>query len=808
MKKHFEEMLAEAEHCASEVECRLRVVSTIRLLLQQTTYSLVEWISSREPDLAAQPDTRVIESLATVPADGDLVDALESLIISAEKTGWSGISKALTFSVSDRPASRICNGGPKTIMGLLRGLVFLRNDGAEGHGLIGGYERDAEVDALRATIEALSKVIPILEADGTTACIGADRLKHQLQFVRGWNGKPALIRRIKRLSAERVRVAYQVSDGPTDREVFNHESISPFQYLTGGSIPSLVIWENSWEPFCYLPDRATDSFTGRARQLEALTEWINDDGSRACLIHGDGGYGKTTLTIEFLHQVLDERISVEWKPSIVIFYTAKRWQWGVNGLEPISSGQPHLLELLALVHSLLFSSYPDDDFYKFDVARAASFLQGRISNELRIPRNEILLVIDNAETLIENEEERQTLGTELVVIARRIGRILLTSRRHELFEAHPIGMDFLAEQEAITYLRDRASKLGLRLINKASDEALLESLKKLERRPIVLEAFSGVLADPSVKKIEDAVSRVETMLMRDLGNFLFADAWLRLKPEVRRLLLLMTRVGDVHDEQLLKICSALTGVSVQSAEMALEETGGIASLTRNQNGLQVTFSKNFLEFAKDKTVALPDGTHSPSTDEVQKARSQYSTYIRGTRMYSGDRINQAFRTPQAKAAHMARKERNFPECKRLYEAAVLNDSSNGWLFDRYAYFLFHDLRDYPAALHQAKKAVELLPEEGEVWLTRCLIEAREGDVRACEISAQNAERLGVPAHRCSIQRAWAYLKTKPVQLGLAEKEIERLRAYSQSNVTDTRVSNELALLEGRLTELKAKSNKR
>lgn len=801
MKKYFDKLRQEISQCSSEVECRVRVVSSVRLLLQQVTYGLLEWITKQHPAPELQPDHLFIQSLRS-PADGSLVDALEAMLISCEQLGWAGVARLLIRPVVNRPASRICGTNPKTILGLLRGIVFLRNDGAEGHGLVGGYDREAELDALHVLVDELAIVLPMIAADDVSVSIGEGRLQQPLEFIRAWKGTPALIRRIKILSTDRTRATCQIDDGGGSRSEFTYEAPNLFHHLAGRSLPSLTIWDNAWEPLCYLPDRTTDSFTGRSDQIKDLKEWMEDDESRACLIFGDGGYGKTTLALEFIHRVLDEDLPVEWHPTVIMFYTAKRWQWGLNGLQPIAAGQPHLLELIAFLHMLLFGHYPPAEFYRFDIPQAASNLEGKIKNELKLSRKEILVVIDNAETLIENEAERILLGKELKEISRRIGRILLTSRRREFIEAFPIAIDVLTPEETIEFLRDRAKKLKLNIINKASDIAILEAVQKLERRPIVLEAFANALTDPSVKKIDDAASRVATMLRKDLGDFLFADAWSRLSQDIRRLLLLMTRVGDVHDDQSLRICASIVGVSVQAAELALEESGGIGSMINVQGALQLTFSKNFLEYAREKSIVISNGTHSPSDEEVSKAQSQYSTYVKNARSYSGDRIAPAFRTPQARAAHRARQEGNFEECRRLYDAAVMTDSANGWLFDRFAYFLFHDIRDNEAALHQAKKAVELLPEEGEVWLTRGLIEARLGQVRACEISVGKAEEFGVGWPRCSIQRAWAYLKCRPVQFGLADKEIMRLRTYLQANMNDSRVQNELGLLERRLKFLK------
>ncbi|WP_162374776.1 ATP-binding protein [Pseudoxanthomonas sangjuensis] len=765
-------------------------------------YALIEWVSKKNVPVELQPPQKYVLPLLQ-PADGSLVDALEALLISVEQAGWSGASRTLILPVGERAASRISGEDGGNLISLLRNTIARRNDGAEGHGLPGGYDREADIDALRFLIDGFRNFLPQTGKNDSLQ-FGPTGSRTELQFLRTFEGSPCLIRRVKTLARDRCRVYCQRVSGNLQREEFNYDSTNPFFTLGGQGAPQLTTWDNSWNPLCFVPDRTTDTFTGRQSQIEELVEWANDEGSRASLIFGDGGYGKTTLAIEFAHQLLDEQIQVEWRPSVIVFYTAKRTQWGLDGLRPVGVGQPHLVEMLAQVHQLLFSAYPDQNFYRSTAVEATSKLQTRIKNDLGYTPKDVLLIVDNTETLISSEEERTELGKELREVGRRVGRTLLTSRRRELTEAVPIAIDVLDESEALDLIKRRGRKLNSKLLNKASDSELLKEISALERRPIVLEALANAASDPSVRKLQDATTRVASMLQRELGEFLFADAWGRFALDVRRVLLLMARVGDAHDAQSLKICSDVISISPSATEQALEESGGIASTVVIQGQPQITFSRNFLEFAKNKSVKLASGMDSPSDAEVSKAREAYSAFVRDAQKFTGDRVGEAYRIPQARAAHQARQQGKFEEARRLYEAAVLNDSTNGWLRDRFAYFLFHDLRDNEAALHQAKKAVELLPDEGEVWFTRGLIEARLGNPRASEISLRKAHQLGIPEIRCDVQRAWAYLKSRPVQLPIAKALIAKLERGLSSHRSDPRLKNELQLLKGRYDHLYGK----
>ena len=224
----------------------------------------------------------------------------------------------------------------------------LRNDGAEGHGLVGDYQRGAELDCLQQITARLGPVLPSSKPDGQLV-VGPDGKTVALQFLRLFDTKPALIRRIKVVGRNKLRVDVQFIHAEQGRRKARFETENYFSALNTASAPKLEQWSNSWSPLCYLPDRTTESFKGRKEEQVSLTEWMNDEESRTCLVFGDGGVGKTTLVLEFMHRLLEEDpdIQCEWKPKVVSFYTAKKWRWGLDGVELISAGQPHLLGLLA-----------------------------------------------------------------------------------------------------------------------------------------------------------------------------------------------------------------------------------------------------------------------------------------------------------------------------------------------------------------------------------------------------------------------------------------------------------------------------
>src|SRR5207244_4143897 len=150
--------------------------------------------------------------------------------------------------------------------------------------------------------------------------------------------------------------------------------------------------------------------------------------------------------------------------------------------------------------------------------------------------------------------------------ARRLGRVIITSRRREYIEASPVEVKPLSVREGVKVLEKRAQALKIGALLHAGDEDLLKCVRTLGSRPLVLEALVRALCDPATNTLKRAMVRVNRMLEKDLGTFLFDDAWQRLTPSLRHLLLIMVRITDVHDIVTLRLCCDAAGVSIANAE--------------------------------------------------------------------------------------------------------------------------------------------------------------------------------------------------------------------------------------------------
>jgi hypothetical protein len=328
--------------------------------------------------------------------------------------------------------------------------------------------------------------------------------------------------------------------------------------------------------------------------------------------------------------------------------------------------------------------------------------------EYQINRNNHLIILDNTETLIFSDDDVKELGNSIKSISRRLGRVIVTSRRREKIESNQIELQALSTTESINLMKSKSKELNISQINSSNDQKLGDFSDRLGNKPIVLEVFLQKLSNSNIN-LQSAFEIVQNMQRQDLGEFLYSDAWDRLSDDIKHLLLLMANISDLHDDYSLKLCCQYAKITIIKAQEALEESRGIASIYNLNGVLQISLNQEFRRFCENRRITL-NGVQLPTLSSIVETKKRYNEFIKTRSIEIRDRIGRAYRHVLAKSAWKANNEGDYIKAKKLYEEAVLADSQNGWLFDRYAYFLF-SRREYPLGLIQAKKAVEITSQK-------------------------------------------------------------------------------------------------
>ena len=777
MKNKIQTLLSQTLLLTSDIEKRKVTFALLRIILQHACITLVEElirIRKSTPDIAFQRNPLPLDSLRA-PSDGTLVAILGELMVLAENEGWSGISRGFwQENTSGRPCSRLIRSSQLTVESILRALIVIRND--EEHGIPGNYDSQAEIDSVAFVLEGLESVLPEIGKHGELVIRSSQGNHLTLQLLKTIRGDLICYRKILRSPSGNCIVRAQRQISLLTREDIAYEAPDLLGTPGLGSYPQYSTcgtFDPEWNPFVLLPDRLTTSFVGRDNEIDEITDWFDDPDSRVCMLYGDGGIGKTTLAVEFVHRLMNGDIKVAWHPEIITFFTSKQTRWGIKGLEVIRSRPATITDICLSIVRAFESNQLERDWY---AARNPEDVINKLTGylgEWGLNRNNHMIILDNTETLITSDEDFKSLALYIRELSRKIGRILLTSRRREAVEARQIEIKPLNVDESVSLLKARAKTLNRQAILQAGNSRLRQYADRLGNKPLVLEVFVQALGEHGIG-LERAFDRVLRMQRQDLGEFLYTDAWNRMSLVMRHLLLLMTRLGDLHDELSLKLCCHQTGVTVLEASDALEESRGIANISKIDGHLQIAFNPDFMKYCSEKFVTI-ENQELPTTESVQVVRRRYNEFLQSASARISDRVEKAYRHPLARAAYQAYKEGKFEDAELFYEEAVLKDSGNGWLFDRYAYVLFSRER-YLEAHEIAVVATRLLPKDPEVWFTRGMIEARlvassPKMLEQAVASLNFAASYGKEEHMCLLQKAYAFINENPVNKNLVRKTL-------------------------------------
>lgn len=768
-------LLTEIKQLTSPAEIRIATFSTVRIVLQYACISVLEGLIISKKLGILNIDSDLNFEKLRKPSDGDLLTSLSELLVTADMSGWNGISAPYLKEVVNNahPCVKFSHSDKPTLEAILQGLVSFRNDVELGHGLPGDYDSVAEMDVLACIIEKLGNFLPAIKKNDALEILLSNNTPYVLKMLQTQNGDFICYRKILSLPSGQCRIFGQVQTSIKSKKDIVYEAPDLLSYKNKNFPQYEIIptFDDNWCPIVLLPDRLTKDFVGRGEEIKGLLEWMNDTDSRACMLYGDGGYGKTTLVLEFIHKMIEGEIGgLNWRPEVITFFTAKQTRWGLNGLEFINNHFIKFTDLAIQMVKGIDPSQLDRSWYRVSDDQLIEKLVGFLESH-KIDRKTHLIILDNTETMIKNEEELDDLANKIKQISRKVGRVIITSRRRERVEANQISMHPFSNSESEEFLRKRALALQRQQILQAGSARLNQLSKKMDNKPLVLEVFVQALGEPGIS-LERAFDRVIQMQRQDLGEFLYTDAWRRLSENVKHLLLLMTRLGEMHDEFLFKLCCLQVGVSIIEASDALEESKAIATLSRINDHLQIIFSPSFMNYCQGKVINI-NGIDCPTQQSVDSVRSRYSEFLKSKSMKVYDRVSKAYIHPLARAAFKAFQEQRYDDCEMFYEQAVVADENNGLLYDRYAYFLF-TVKRFQDAYDKSKVATQLLPNDSETWFTRGLIESRlEGLKSEVALTSLNkAQSYGKESHLCYLQKAYAYLNDTPPDKSLARAMLD------------------------------------
>jgi tetratricopeptide (TPR) repeat protein len=722
-----------------------------RSLLQFVVAAGLEYLLDTDPESV---DAALAAELLQ-PSDGTPISLLDSLLPAIRGTGWSSCALGWYETV---PTGQT-NSVDQPLVRQLTKWVAFRND-RFGHGVtddVTWQMADTWFPALvAASLDVLSPLLPTIDSRGQLV-LHSPRSTLQLKLLHLISGSAFVIRRIKKRGSV-WRLAYQVLDVDKATEGFYEPPECPLLRCierSSSRYTSRVVSISStetWHPMVSLPARQTNVFAGRQHELHQLYDWFADTESRACLIYGEGGIGKTTLALEFLNGLLEAPpVPLAWTPDLIAFYSAKQTRWGAGGLEFIRGVSPMISEAVRLlanaVEDRLGREWYDDDPRK-TIDRAASLLA-----EVGVTRDRALLVLDNTETLSRSQTDEASLGDLIRHLSKRLCRIVLTSRRRERVEAAPIQVLPMSDEEGEALLARLAEVYAAAPLKSAGEATLRRYNRKLAGRPLLLDVFARQASGRGAS-LEGALTSVLQTAGADLGRFLFEDAWQRIGAPERDVFLVLAQLPDPIDSQTVGWICAEAGIAHEVWLEAFEETrfGHIHDYGARYDLELMSDTRSFLAA---QCQAL-DATRKAQVDRYRdRVTRRYDQYFRAQEDFVSDRVKEAFRTAAAKAAKIAVTAGRLDDAHLWYEEAIRVDPKNSALWDRYAWFMMMRMHDLDNAERLAKEACRLDGKSPEAVFTLGMVAARKGDVESADRALAIAAGLGKPRHLVDVQKARA-----------------------------------------------------
>lgn len=719
------------------------LTSVLRSLLQTICISLFEitkeYTPSDETDLS-----NLIERFLK-PVDGLCIDVVNGLLP--------------TLRTYHNP--RFLNGYFESISSINPSLskqlldwVEFRNK-RQGHGVVNPEIAKEGAEKTQALIsnclDVFNHSIPKLEQDGSSK-LGKILVSIPLLH----NNKPIVINSItlkKGLWKLKGQVL-SVSESDEFTVELNQKNIFSSGITNNKNHYDLVEIHSSKDSkstsiFHNIPQRQTDTFVGRENEIKLLTEWMDDEDSRYCLVYGDGGYGKTTLVLEFFNRLLESQYDFERNlPTIVSYQTAKKTKWTEKGLVHLTAASPIMDECLRELARFFIEVLPPD-WYQ---ASGRQLVDKTLSlmKENGLNRDDVLLIMDNTETLATTPEEVTELGEFFKNVGKRIGRVIITSRRREFIEASPIPVKGLSESEAIRLIEKLAKEYHALPISQAGQSTLRKVVNQLMLKPLLIEVLIKYIAHSKLG-ISEAIEVVHKKTSDELLQFLYEDAWLRMNGMQQDVFLaLINIVSPIEQNAVSKTCQE---VGIQQSEFlaGLEETH--FSITTDQGTNYsielVTLARRFFEQQFSKLVVEKKNALKSIAESVDK----YAKELQLTeKAYKKDRVAEAFRNEYAKAAKVYADKGDINNAIDMYELAITDDPLNSALHDRFSFFLLNKVNNPTYAKKISLKAIELDSKNCDAIVGYAMVCNRLGEIEEHDKYIDMASKIGRSPLFCNLRK--------------------------------------------------------
>lgn len=751
MRHLFEAEEAVAENLASSSETFTHLCSVIRALYQAASVSALEIIRELTPDAIDNAALGAFAKRFNQPTDGLPVEILEvatpvirAYVSRTYHQGWFELDTAYG----------------NTLAAAASAWVSFRNK-KPAHGVLSKADIDEWAPKLSQlllrSLACFGDSLPqVIDGSALELVLGSSTMTLKTPLLR--DGAPVVITSVVARKGIWKLEGQTLAWAKSDSFTVDLPPASVFEELESNFPSNFEIIELDFEGqmhsvFSNVPVRQTSIFEGRSTEIGSLTEWMNEpEESKFCLIFGDGGIGKTTLALEFLNRVLEGDVSLTARPpSVICYYSAKMTRWSDQGIVHLHGISDAMEDC---VRELLYCLFPvlNKDYFKL----SGTVLIDRVASEFRqqgFKRSDLLLVLDNTETLATSPAEVEDFSAFLKQIGKRLGRVLITSRRREFVAFEPLQISALSDAESASLMRRLAEEYNVVAIKQAGEARLRSAAKQLANKPLLIDTLVKYLARSNVG-INDAIEQVFRKTNDQLLEFLYDDAWLRINELQQDVFLVMVSTTVPLNSLSIADACALVGIQHVEFQKGLDETY-FAMVTDYGDRYDLQIVDLAGRFFQKQLIKRGEADRRRINDFARKVDAQANNRHRVEQSYRQDRVAEAFRSQYAKAAKIATELGDLKAAEENFRWAVEEEPMNAALHDRFAWFLLNRCQRPDDARGQAEKAVKLDAHNADASLTLALCLYRLGNLSGGDEQIEAARAKGKPDGLCLLRMAIA-----------------------------------------------------
>jgi LuxR family transcriptional regulator, glucitol operon activator len=575
-----------------------------------------------------------------------------------------------------------------------------------------------------------------------------------------------------------------------------------------------------------LPEFDDTGFLGREKDRKEVTRLLLSPHPIVTVV-GEGGLGKTALTLRCLYDLLE--LEKDNKYDAIIWVSLKTKMLTALGIEEIKNSIASTLGLVQNIATALGSPAIQTDSVEVLLQEIKDYMS----------HLKILLAIDNLETispdLIRPLLSEVPVGSK-VVITSRVGLGELELR---------YGLDPLDIKTAVRLARRYGQTLNLRLISELREDTLTKYCNWLHRSPLLIKWFVSSVAagaDPT-KLLEKGGSSFESVV-----KFCFENLFERLSDSEREILhILASARRPLTQAELYFLTRDKRSDQVEWALNTLHHSSILkrtveSSTTRSEDPSVGYYISEFASEYIDRFAPPRSEVFSSVQDSLKQLRqmSEASALQRAAYKYDlhaakaetrDQRICATYlrkalsklrsRDIQGARADIADAKRLLPTYSESYRISALVESEAGELFAasreleaaeqldptsplvKYAYAIFQlkFLHDYESALMRIEAALRLDPNESALESVRALLLTRLGRfpeaVNVYETLLTKAEerslkrRIELSDQAAECYRRWAELDAREKDFVACEKHIARGLQIVSNSFQSHEVDDEL-----------------